>query len=128
MAGNVRESKTILTAEDRTGGAFASMMGGLKSMQAQSMALQASLVGLAGSVGAAAFAKMVDDTAKARAALDDLADSGLGTVESLSKLQQNVRAFGGEHCVVRVAGAATVKMPKPVEPPVTPAEPAEAAA
>ena len=35
-----------------------------------------------------------------------------------------VRAFGGEHCVVRVAGAAPMKMAKPEAP----AEPAEAAA
>ncbi len=43
---------------------------------------------------------------------------------------ENVRAFGGEHCVVRVAGAAPMKMtkPEPQPEPTFEPEPAEAAA
>ena len=71
--------------------------------------------------------------AKALAKLFGL-ETDAWTGKGVTLAPENVRAFGGEHCVVRVAGAATVKMPKPVEPPVTVpasathAEPAEAAA
>jgi len=74
--------------------------------------------------------------AKALAKLFGL-ETDAWTGKGVTLAPENVRAFGGEHCVVRVAGAATVKMQKPVEPSATsgavpasatPAEPAEAAA
>ncbi len=58
--------------------------------------VQGAVVGLATTIGAVGFASMVNDVAKARAGLDDLADSGLGTVEALSRIKNSAKAFGGD--------------------------------
>ncbi len=52
--------------------------------------------GLAASIGAISFANTINDVAKMRAGLDDLADAGLGTVESLSRIKNSAKAFGAD--------------------------------
>jgi hypothetical protein len=50
--------------------------------------------------------------AKALAKLFGL-ETDAWTGKGVTLAPENVRAFGGEHCVVRVVGAATVKMQQP---------------
>lgn len=54
------------------------------------------IMGLAGALGVLGFAKIIDDVAKVRGELDDLADSGLGSVEALSILKQQAKLSGAE--------------------------------
>ncbi|MCA3068632.1 MAG: hypothetical protein ING73_17170 [Rhodocyclaceae bacterium] len=55
---------------------------------------QGAILGLAGSLGVLSFVNKVNEVAKLRGALDDLADSGLGTVETLSQLQRYSKMSG----------------------------------
>lgn len=52
------------------------------------------IAGIGTALGIVQFGRMIDQVAAARAELDDLADSGLGAVEELSKLQQASRLSG----------------------------------
>ena len=52
--------------------------------------------GLAATLGVIKFAGLVEEVAQMRAGLDDLADAGLGTVESLSRIKNAAKAFGGD--------------------------------
>lgn len=91
MANTTRETKTFLTAEDKTAGAFASMRREMESTQKRVLEMQAAMAGVAGLLVGGAFAiamkKAIDDMA----AFKDMAiDAG---VQGAANIQQFERAF-----------------------------------
>ena len=58
--------------------------------------VQGAIAGIGATLGVIGFAAKINEVAKFRAGLDDLADAGLGTVESLSRVKNSIRAFGGD--------------------------------
>lgn len=86
MAGNVRESKTVLTAEDRTAGAFASMQKSLANARASVEGLQGAFAALAGGAVVGGFAAMVKQSLDFAENMDKMAQKTGISVEKLSEL------------------------------------------
>lgn len=86
MAGNVRESKTILTADDQTGGAFASMIANVKAAQASALGLYGALAGLAGGAVIGGFATMVKGSLDMADSLNKMSQKTGVATEELAKL------------------------------------------
>ena len=86
MANVTRESKTVLTAEDRTGSAFASMQKSVASAQASIMSMHSALTGLVAGGVIGAFGAMVKHSIDYADSLNKMAQkTGIAT-EELSKL------------------------------------------
>lgn len=94
MAGTVRESKTILTAEDKTAGAFASMQRNVEATTSRISGMQAAFAGLAGVVVGGAFAAMIKGSIDATARFKDLAEEAGTTASNLSKFEAPARMAG----------------------------------
>jgi hypothetical protein len=58
--------------------------------------MQAAITGIGAAIGVIGFGALINDVAKMRAGLDDLADAGLGTVESLSRIKNSAKAFNAD--------------------------------
>lgn len=113
MAGTIRENKTLLTADDRTGGAFSSFQSSIKKSAEHLDEMRGSLMGVAGAITGGAFIVMmkgwIEETIRANAALDDMAEKTGGSVEALSGLV-NVAKVGGHD--VNQLEAAMAKLAK----------------
>ena len=90
------ESKVILTADDRTGGAYASMQRNMAATQAQVMSLQGELTSLGLTLSAGAFALMIKSTADALDAMRDLSLATGIAVEELAGLGVAAKQTGGD--------------------------------
>lgn len=86
MAGNVRESKTILTAEDRSGGAFASIMANAQRAHGSLMSMHGALAGLAGGAIIGGFAAMVKQSLDYAESINKAAQKTGIAAEELSQL------------------------------------------
>lgn len=89
-AGTIRESKTILTAEDKTAGAFASMQ---RSIEATTSRLSG-LAALAGGGMVGGFALMIKNANDAMAAMKDLGQEAGVTASALSRFEEPAKLAG----------------------------------
>lgn len=94
MAGTIRENKTVLTAEDRTGGAFASMQKNIAGVEQQAMKMQAMFAGLAGGAIVGGFAAMIKGAVDAMAAMKDSAQEAGLMVTQLQRFEAPARLAG----------------------------------
>lgn len=94
MAGTIRENKTVLTAEDRTGGAFASMQKNIAGVEQQAMKMQAMFAGLAGGAIVGGFAAMIKGAVDAMAAMKDSAQEAGLMVTQLQRFEAPARMAG----------------------------------
>lgn len=85
-AGTVRESKTILTAEDKTAGAFASFTRSLTQAQSAATGMYGSLAALGSSAIIGGFAAMVNKGLEAADAMNKMSQRTGIAVEELSQL------------------------------------------
>lgn len=90
MAGEIRESKTVLTAEDKTAGAFASMQ---RSIEATTSRLSG-LAALAGGGMVGGFALMIKNANDAMAAMKDLGQEAGVTASALSRFEEPAKLAG----------------------------------
>ena len=79
----IRESKTILTAEDRTAGAFASMQKNLQTTMGQFERWQGMFAGLAGGAGVGAFGMIIKNALDTGEALNKMSQKTGIAVEQL---------------------------------------------
>lgn len=86
MAGNVRESKTVLTAEDRTAGAFASMQRSLAAARSSVESLQGAYAALAGGAVIGGFAAMIKQSLDFAEGMNKMSQKTGIAVEQLSAL------------------------------------------
>ncbi len=88
-------AKVFLEAQDNSGPAWQSFRNNAESSIAPINKVSAAVAGVSAAVGAFSLSKMVVDTVKARAQLDDLAESSGLTVEKLSQLKAVAAVSGG---------------------------------
>lgn len=85
-AGTIRESKTILTAEDKTAGAFSSFTRNIQQAQGMAAGLYGSLAALGGSAVIGGFAALVNKGLEAADAMNKMSQRTGIAVEELSQL------------------------------------------
>lgn len=93
-AGTTRESKTILTAEDKTGGAFSSFQKNVNDAKGKVESLHAGLVGLAGTLAVGGFALMIKSAVDATARMKDLGQEAGVTAAAISRFEAPARMAG----------------------------------
>ncbi len=96
-------TQIVITAQDRTQAAFASVGSKLESIKTSSIAVASSMAGLAGALGVGVMAAWAKETIAAASALDDLADATGASVESLSKLANIARVSGADFGTIDAA-------------------------
>lgn len=85
-AGTIRESKTILTAEDKTAGAFSSFTRNIQQAQGMASGLYGSLAALGSSAVIGGFAALVNKGLEAADAMNKMSQRTGIAVEELSQL------------------------------------------
>lgn len=90
------DAKILLTAEDRTRAAFASVEKSFAGLQASTAAIAGSLSALGGVAGVGALGLLAKNAISAMAALDDFAEATGVSVEQADRLYQIARISGTE--------------------------------
>lgn len=90
------DAKILLTAEDRTRAAFASVERSFAGLQGAAVSISNSLAALGGVAGVGALGLLAKNAIGAMAALDDFAEATGTTVEAADKLYQIARISGVE--------------------------------
>lgn len=96
-------TSVIISGQDRTQAAFASVARGLGRLESGFSSLNAAAGALGATLSVAAVATWAQDTIAAASALDDLADATGSTVESLSKLSNIAKVSGADFGTIDAA-------------------------